>query len=80
MNFRFDSYSVTDDGILFVFSRVDAGREGTGYTCFVTDAELAAISTPAQLRTLIVGKLQRKLQASGIASKLDSFIGATVTI
>jgi hypothetical protein len=32
------------------------------------------------LRALVIGKLKRKLQADGIASKLDTFIGQSVTI
>lgn len=74
-------YEVTDTGVSMEFLNPAPGpAKTTNYTIFVTDAELSGVSTPAALRTLVVAKLQRKLQASGIASKLDTFIGQTVTI
>ena len=54
--------------------------EVSDYYVIVTDAELAGISTQAALRTLVITKLQRAYRASGIASKLDQFIGQSVTI
>ena len=77
----FLSYEVEDTGIEMEFLNPTPGPgKATNYTIFVTDAELSGVSTPAQLRTLVVAKLQRKIQASGIASKLDTFIGQSVTI
>jgi hypothetical protein len=74
-------YVVEDDAtyLEFLWPEPGAGK-ATNYTIRLTDAELAAVTNAAQLRTLVTGKLQRKLQATGIASRLDSFIGQTVTI
>lgn len=80
MNFRFDGYQITDDAIIMQFSRIDSGREGYGYQVTLTDAELAGVSTAPQLRTLVLAKLKRKVQADGIATKLDSFIGQVLTL
>lgn len=77
----FKSYVVDDSGVAMTFVNFTPGAGlPTDYTIRVTDSELAAVSTANQLRTLVVGKLQRKIQAAGIASKLDTFIGQTVTI
>lgn len=80
MNFRFTGYDILDDGILMRFDRIDAGREGYGYQVMLTDAELAGVSTAPQLRTLVLTKLRRKMQAEGIGTKLDTFIGQVLTI
>ena len=77
----FVGYEVVDDGIAFRFVCGDpGGGEPSDYYVFMTDAELAAVTTAAQLRTALTTKLGRKLRATGIASKLDSFIGSTITI
>lgn len=76
MTLTFRSYAVTDDGIALTF-------EGSGdgaYTIFLTDAELSAIATQAQLRAAVTAKLQRKVNATGIASKLEPLIGQSVSI
>ena len=74
-------YSVEDDATYLEFLWPDPGAgKATNYTIRLTDAELATVSTQPQLRTLITGKLQRKIQAVGIASKLDLFVGQAVTI
>lgn len=80
MNFRFTGYQILDDGILMTFDRIDAGREGYGYQIHLSDAELSGVSTNPQLRTLVQTKLRRKMQAEGIGTKLDGFVGMTVTI
>lgn len=87
--FRFDSpdghtpaYEVQDypiSGVLMHFVCPAPGPgQPTGYDIFLTDAELAAITTANQLRTLVETKLNRKIRATGIASKLDAFIGQSV--
>lgn len=77
----FIGYEVTDSGTTLEFVNPNPGAgKPTNYTILLTDAELSSVSTANQLRTLVTGKLQRKLQAANIASKLDPFIGATVTI
>lgn len=75
MNLTFDWYAVVDDGVVLGF----VGSNAT-YTIAVTDAELAAVSTVGQFRTLVTAKLQRKVQAAGIAARLDGLVGQTLSI
>lgn len=81
-DFTFLGYAVDDEGIEMKFVNYfpPAEKPNNYLTIRVTDTELSAITSAAQLRTLVTTKLQRKVQASGIASKLDAFIGQTVTI
>ena len=80
-DFQFLRYEVEDAAILMEFLNTAPGAGNpTNYTIRFTDAELAAVTTQLQLRTAVQTKLRRKLQAEGIASKLDVFIGQTVTI
>lgn len=77
----FTGYEVDDASVRLTFLNPDPGPgRASEYTIAVSDAELAAVTTAAQLRTLVTAKLQRKLQAANIASKLDGFIGQPVTI
>lgn len=79
--FIFTGYDVTDSGIEFDFHRTDPPPGGdTELALLVADAELSAVTTASQLRALVAAKLQRRVQASGIAAKLDPFIGQQVTI
>lgn len=80
-NMQFIDYEVTDTGISmhFLCNNPGAGMN-SDYHVLVTDAELATITTQAQLKTLVTGKLQRKLRAVGIATKLDNLIGQSITI
>ena len=78
MDLTFLSYTVDTDGTSLLFTAMPAISEE--YRIFFTDAELAAITTQLQLRNAVTTKLQRKVQAVGIASKLDGFIGQQVTI
>lgn len=74
-------YEVEDTGTLLEFLHASPGPgNATNYTIRFTDAELAAVTTALQLRNAVQAKLRRKLQAENIASKLDTFIGQTVTI
>ncbi len=77
----FNSYEVIDNGINlhFVCSN-PGGGEPSDYYVLATDAELATITTQVQLKTLVTTKLQRKLRAQGIATKLDALIGQSITI
>ncbi len=77
----FVGYAVEDGGVRmrFVCSN-PGGGEPSDYDILLTDAEIAGVSTTAQLRTLVTSKLGRKLRATGFTSKLDPFIGQTVTI
>jgi hypothetical protein len=79
----FDSFEVQDNGTtLLKFVCTDPGPgEPTDYTVTVTDAELAAATTTPLLRTLIQGKLDRKIRAaSGISTRLSPFVGQTLTV
>jgi ABC-type Zn2+ transport system substrate-binding protein/surface adhesin len=79
--FTFSSYLVTDNGIVLTFVLTDPGAgESTEMSILLTDNELASVSTTPQLRSLVITKLQRRVRASGIASKLDPLIGQQVTI
>lgn len=74
-------YKVSDAGVEMEFVNPFPGAGlPTNYTILLTDAELSSVTNLAQLRTLVVAKLQRKIQAAGIASKLDPLIGQSVTI
>lgn len=80
-SFTFLGYDVQDTGIELEFANFTPGPGlPTNYTILITDAEIAGVSTLSQLRTLVIGKLRRKLQAEGIATKLDPLIGLSVTI
>jgi hypothetical protein len=79
-DFRFMHYVVEDSAIAMEFSGDNIGGEPTNYTIRFTDTELSAVTTQLQLRNAVQAKLRRKLQAEGIALKLDGFIGMTVTI
>lgn len=74
-------YEVEDASVRLTFLNPDPGPgRASEYTIVVSDAELAAVTTSPELRTLVTAKLRRKLQAANIASKLDGFIGQSVTI
>lgn len=75
--FRFDHYQVEDSGISMAFI---AANFSDVITIFLSDAELASVSTQPQLATLVTNKLQRKVRATGVASKLDQFIGQSITV
>lgn len=77
----FTSYEVRDGDVLFHFVCADPGPGmESDYYIPVTDAELSATANAAQLRTALTTKLTRKLRANGIASRLDSFIGQSITV
>lgn len=81
MNLTFIDYAVTDNGVEMRFLADNPGAGNPSYyTILITDAEIAGISTAPQLRTLVTTKLNRKLRATGFATKLDPFIGQSVTI
>lgn len=80
-SFTFSAYTVTHQGIELHFDCVDPGPGlESRYAILVTDGELASVTTQVQLRNLVVQKLQRAIRATGIASKLDQFLGQSVTI
>lgn len=80
-DFTFKSYTITDDGIDFNFDAFNPGPgQRTGYSVFCTDAELSGITQSSELRSLLQTKLNRKIRATGIASKLDPFIGSVITV
>lgn len=82
-NLTFIKYEVTDEGVDLTFLDANpaaSGRTASYYMVAVTDAEVAAATTQAALRTLVIAKLRRKLQSENIGVRLDPFIGQTVTI
>lgn len=77
----FSGYEVSDDGIIMRFVCLLPGPgEPTDYFILLSDVDLATVTTQLQLRTLVQSKLDRKLRAAGIASKLDGFIGQSLTV
>ena len=81
MTLTFTSYEVTDNGIALHFVSPDPGpAKPSDYYVSLTDAEITSVSTQVQLRTLVTAKLNRKLRALGFTTKLDPFIGQSLTI
>lgn len=75
------AYEVTDDGIILHFVCANPGPGlPTGYSIRFGFSELAAISTQNALRNAVIDKLNTKIRATNIASKLDPFIGQSLTI
>jgi hypothetical protein len=80
-DFQFLRYEVEDSSVLLEFLNAAPGPGNpTNYTIRLTDTELASLTTSVLLRNAVQAKLRRKLQAEGVAAKLDPFIGQTVTI
>ena len=76
-----NAYRVTDEGIELNFLCPDPGPgQNSYYVILLTDAELVAVANQSQLRTLVTTKLNRKIRATNIASKLDQFVGQSITI
>lgn len=77
----FAGYEVQDDGVLFRFNIPDP-EPGVADTLTVkaTDAQLSAVTTAPQLRTLVTTLLNRKVRRNGFAAKLNPFLGQSVTI
>lgn len=81
MDLEFLRYTIDDAGVTMEFVCYEPGPgRPTNYAITITDSELAATTTTVALRALVKGKLGRKLLAAGVASKLDGFVGQTVTI
>lgn len=77
----FKTYLVVDGGIQMNFVCLDPGPgETTDYSILLTDTELVAITTQPQLLTLVTAKLNRKLRAANIASKLDPLINQSIVV
>ena len=78
---KFVGYKVTHAGLEFTFLAPDPGEgEESFYVIFGTDAELAAVASIATFNTFVLDKLKRLVRANGIASKLDSMIGRSITL
>ena len=82
MTFTFTNYEVLDTGVRLYFISPDPGAgQPTDRYAVVTDAELTAATTTILLRQLVLDKLNRKFRAaSGIATRLDPFIGQSLII
>jgi hypothetical protein len=77
----FTRYNVTDAGIDLWFTCDNpGGGMPSDYQVGLTDAELAGVSTVAQLKTLVTNKLSRRYRATGISTKLDALLGQSVVI
>lgn len=79
--FTFIDYEMRDDGVNMHFVCANPGPgQASDYYILLTDADVAGVTTQNQLKTLVTSKLQRKIRASGFASKLDPFVGQAVTV
>lgn len=77
----FLDYLVEDGGVRMNFVSPDPGPgQPSFYTILLTDADLAAVTTQPQLKSLVTTKLQRICRAQGFTTKLDPFIGQSLTI
>lgn len=77
----FTRYEVTDTGVRFWFVCPDPGPgEQSDYSVLLTDAEMGAITSIATFQSALLAKLKRYWRAEGIASKLDSLIGRSITL
>jgi hypothetical protein len=77
----FTRYDVTDTGVRFHFVCHDPGPgEVSDYPVFLTDAEMAAVTSLATFNAALLAKLKRYWRAEGIASKLDGLIGRSITL
>lgn len=77
----FVRYEVERDGVTLWFECYDPGPgQPSDYPVFVTNAELAGITTVQQFGELVLAKLKRYYRADGIASRLDSMLGRSITL
>lgn len=78
----FASYEIQDGGVVLRFTCANPGAGmANDWYILLTDAEIAGATNQAQLRTLVTDKLNRKFRAAGgISTRLDPFIGQSVTI
>ena len=76
---RFDSYEIVDEGIVMNFTIIQPGKP-TDYPILVSDTELNTVTTLAEFRSLVLGKLNRRYRAVNIAEKLDPRIGQSVVL
>lgn len=76
MSYRFDRYSIRDDGVVLSFY----SSIGKTLSIFVLDAELQEVATLADFRSLVVARLERKQQTSTLAGKLDAILGKTLEV
>ena len=76
----FESYEVLDTGLTLRFEETFPDGHSQYQSIFLTQPELDAVTTQAQVRTLVENKLKRKIRAVGIATKLNAFIGQSLTI
>lgn len=77
----FASYEVEDTGTRLRFVCANpGGGEPSDYSVFLTDADLAGISSTSALKALVTSKLNRQYRSAGIATKLDALIGQSITI
>lgn len=68
-------------GVRLHFVCLDPGPEQpSDYFVLLTTTELAAVTTQLQLRNLVQGKLNEQIRATGIATKLDPFIGQNLVV
>lgn len=77
----FLDFGMEDSGIRLHFLCTDPGPEQENdYYIMITIAELEAVTTQIQLRTLVQDRLNLKIRAQGVASKLIPFIGQTLVV
>ena len=77
----FTSYEVQDAGMTLHFVSQDPGAgKPSDYYILLTDADLATVTKLAEFQMLVQTRLKRKVNAVGIATKLDPLIGQSVVV
>ncbi len=67
-------------GVTLYFYAPDPGPgEESELSCYITDAELAGVSTNGQFNTLVMGKLRRRYRNS-LAAQLQARAGTVFTL
>lgn len=79
--FTFRGYEITESGMTLRFTVADPGPgEPTDYLVTITDTDLGTITNAADFRALVMARLSRRARGTGIAAKLDAFVGQSVTL
>lgn len=77
----FTAYQIAESGVVMDFVCSDPGPGmATDWSITLTDTDLSVVTTGAQFRTLVQTRLSRLIRGTGLASKLDSLIGQSVTV
>ena len=77
----FTRYTVLYNGVELWFTCADPGAgEQSEYSVFLEDAVVATLTTQQLWGQAALDALKRQVRANGIAKRLDSMIGRTITL